>query len=69
MERYMYRVPAWNGEFRHVAGGWEEYQNLVKVFTSSKNRVRSIRSPSSTRRALSACLLSLIFYPRSSVFK
>jgi hypothetical protein len=33
MERYMYRAPAWNGEFRHVASGWEEYQNLVRMFT------------------------------------
>jgi hypothetical protein len=33
MERYMYRAPAWNGEFRHVATGWEEYQNLVRRFT------------------------------------
>jgi hypothetical protein len=33
MERYTYRAPAWNGEFRHVATGWEEYQNLVRMFT------------------------------------
>ena len=32
MERYMYRTPGWNGEFRHVAAGWEEYQNLVRRF-------------------------------------
>jgi hypothetical protein len=29
----MYRAPAWNGEFRHAATGWEEYQNLVRTFT------------------------------------
>ena len=29
----MYRAPDWNGEFRHVATGWEEYQNLVRRFT------------------------------------
>jgi alpha-ketoglutarate-dependent taurine dioxygenase len=33
VERYMYRAPDWNGEFRHVAAGWEEYQNLVRKFT------------------------------------
>ena len=33
MERFMYRVPDWNGEFRKVAAGWEEYQNLVRKFT------------------------------------
>lgn len=33
MERYMYRAPDWNGEFRHVASGWEEYQNLIRVVT------------------------------------
>ena len=33
MERYMYRAPGWNGEFRRVATGWEEYQNLVRTFT------------------------------------
>lgn len=33
MERYMYRAPDWNGEFRQVANGWEEYQNLVRRFT------------------------------------
>ena len=33
MERYMYRAPAWNGEFRHLAAGWEKYQNLVRTFT------------------------------------
>jgi hypothetical protein len=33
VERYMYRAPGWNGEFRHVATGWEEYQNLVRTFT------------------------------------
>ncbi len=32
MERYMYRAPDWNGEFRHVATGWEEHQNLVRKF-------------------------------------
>jgi hypothetical protein len=33
MERYMYRAPSWNGEFRHVSNGWEEYQNLMRAFT------------------------------------
>lgn len=32
MERYMYRVPEWNGEFRKVETRWEEYQNQVKQF-------------------------------------
>ncbi len=31
-ERYMYRVPDRNGEFRRVSTGWEEYQNLVRTF-------------------------------------
>jgi len=33
MERYFYRVPAWNGEFRNTGVSWEEYQNLVKTFS------------------------------------
>ena len=33
VERYMYRAPDWNREFRHVATGWEEYQNLARKFT------------------------------------
>lgn len=33
VERYLYRAPDWNGEFRHVATGWEEYQNLARKFT------------------------------------
>ena len=36
MERYMYRAPGWNGEFRRVANGWEEYQNMVRAFTFSE---------------------------------
>jgi hypothetical protein len=31
MERYFYRIPQWNGEFRNIGTGWEEYQNLVRV--------------------------------------
>ncbi|MDT0347617.1 hypothetical protein [Streptomyces litchfieldiae] len=31
MERYMYRIPQWNGEFRNTGAGWEEYQNGVRV--------------------------------------
>jgi hypothetical protein len=30
MERYFYRIPQWNGEFRHISTGWEEYQNLIR---------------------------------------
>ncbi len=33
MERYMYRAPGWNGEFRNVTTGWEEYQNFLRAFT------------------------------------
>jgi hypothetical protein len=33
MERYMYRVPDWNGEFRNIRVGWEEYQNQIKKFS------------------------------------
>jgi hypothetical protein len=32
VERYMYRAPDGNGEFRRVATEWEEYQNLVRKF-------------------------------------
>lgn len=31
MERYFYRIPSWNGEFRNTGNGWEEHQNLVRV--------------------------------------
>jgi hypothetical protein len=33
MERYMYRIPEWNGEFRNTGSEWEEYQNLIREFT------------------------------------
>jgi hypothetical protein len=33
MERFFYRIPAWNGEFRNIGSGWEEYQNLVRFAT------------------------------------
>jgi hypothetical protein len=33
MERFMYRIPQWNGEFRNTGSGWEEYQNLMRTFT------------------------------------
>jgi hypothetical protein len=32
MERYFYKIPQWNGEFRNIGSGWEEYQNLVRKF-------------------------------------
>jgi len=33
MERYFYRIPAWNGEFRKPGATWEEYQNQVRQFS------------------------------------
>lgn len=32
LERYMYRVPDRNGEFRRVGTAWQEFQNLVLTF-------------------------------------
>ena len=51
MERYMYRAPDWNGEFRHVASGWEEYQNLIRVvtFTEESRAINSITLFDATR--------------------
>ena len=55
-ERYMYRVPDRNGEFRRVSTGWEEYQNLVRTFAFLEEArsfdAITLRDPSRDMRVL-----------------